>query len=78
MHIWLFIVMSINRASCAVGTFNSDEEARRIALKRKFKGQVWAWYDCGLVKRLHCCEWCVVLFHLFSLLICETTYFNLL
>ena len=25
-------------------------------------GQVRGWYNCWLFKRLHCCEWCVVLF----------------
>ena len=30
-----------------------------------FKGQVQGWYNCWLFKRLHCCEWCVVLFSIF-------------
>ena len=31
------------------------------------KGKVRVWYDCCLLKRLHCCEWFVVLFSVLSL-----------
>ena len=55
---------------------NTNWEKRKI--KKTVKGQVRGWCHCSSFKRLHCCEWCVVLFSIFSLLICEITHFNLL